>query len=68
MEKVKVFVNYCDIEFEVKGFYLKSSDYDNTNSYIEDSEILIQGVDVYQILSGKCWNDIIDLAIQQIED
>ena len=68
MEKVNVTVNYCDIEFEVKGFYLKSSDYDNTNSCIEDAEITISDINVYQILSRKQWNDIIDLAIGIIED
>ena len=68
MKKVKVTVNYCDIEFEVKGFYIKGSDYDYTGSCIEDEEILIQGIDVYEILSTKQMNDIIDLAIQEIED
>jgi hypothetical protein len=68
MKKVKVTVNYCDIEFEVKGFYIKGCDEDYTGSCIEDEEILIQGIDVYEILSTKQMNDIIDLAIQQIED
>lgn len=68
MEKIKVFVNYCDIEFEVKGFYIKGSDYDYTGSCIEDEIISIEGIDVYQILSTKQINDIIDLAIEQIED
>ena len=68
MKKIKVAVNYCNIEFEVKGFYIKGSDYDYTGSCIEDEEILIQGVDVYEILSTKQMNDIIDLAIQEIED
>jgi hypothetical protein len=67
MEKIKVFVDYCDIEFEVKGFYIKGSDYDYTGSCIEDEEILIQGIDVYEILSSKQMNDILDLAIQEIE-
>lgn len=68
MEKVNVTVNYCDIEFEVKGFYIKGSDYDYTGSCIEDEQILIQGIDVWEILSQKQINDIIDLAIQEIED
>ena len=68
MEKIKVFVNYCDIEFEVKGFYIKGSDYDYTGSCIEDEQILIQGIDVWEILSQKQINDIIDLAIEEIED
>jgi hypothetical protein len=68
MKKVKVAVNYCDIEFEVKGFYIKGDDEDYTASCIEDEEILIEGVDVYEILSSKQMNDIIDLAIHQIED
>jgi hypothetical protein len=68
MEKIKVFVNYCDIEFEVDGYYCKGSDYDNTGSCLEDEEILIEGVDVYEILSTKQMNDIIDLAIKEIED
>ena len=68
MEKVNVTVNYCDIEFQVKGFYIKCSDEDYTGSCIEDEEVLIQGIDVYEILSTKQWNDIIDLAIEQIED
>lgn len=67
MKKVNVTVNYCDIEFEVKGFYLKGSDEDYTGSCIEDEEVLIQGIDVYEILSTKQYNDIIDLAIQEIE-
>ncbi|CAB5223746.1 hypothetical protein UFOVP387_5 [uncultured Caudovirales phage] len=67
MEKIKVTVNYCNIEFEVKGFYLKGDSYDNTGSCIEDDEILIQGIDVYEILSTKQYNDIIDLAIEEIE-
>ena len=67
MEKVNVTVNYCDIEFQVKGFYIKGSDEDYTGSCIEDEEVLIQGIDVYEILSTKQWNDIIDLAIEQIE-
>ena len=67
MEKVNVTVNYCDIEFQVKGFYLKGSDEDYTGSCIEDEEVLIQGVDVYEILSTKQYNDIIDLAIEEIE-
>lgn len=68
MKKVNVTVNYCDIEFQVKGFYIKGSDEDYTGSCIEDEEILIQGIDVYEILSSKQMNDIIDLAIHQIED
>ena len=68
MEKVNVTVNYCDIEFQVKGFYIKGSDEDYTGSCIEDEEVLIQGIDVYEILSTKQWNDIINLAIQEIED
>jgi hypothetical protein len=67
MEKVNVTVNYCDIEFQVRGFYLKGSDEDYTGSYIEDEIISIQGVDVYEILSTKQYNDIIDLAIEEIE-
>ena len=66
MEKVNVTVNYCDIEFQVTGFYIKGSDYDYTVSCIEDEEILIQGIDVYEILSTKQMNDIIDLAIHEI--
>jgi hypothetical protein len=68
MKKVKVTVNYCDIEFEVKGFYIEGSDYDYTGSCIEDEQILIQGIDVWEILSQKQINDIIDLAIEEIED
>jgi hypothetical protein len=68
MKKVKVTVNYCDIEFEVKGFYIEGSDYDYTGSCIEDEQILIQGVDVWEILSQKQINDIIDLAIEEIEN
>lgn len=68
MEKVNVTVNYCDIEFQVKGFYIKGDDYDYTGSCIEDEQILIQGIDVYEILSTKQMNDIIDLAIEEIED
>ena len=68
MKKVKVFVNYCDIEFEVKGFYIKGDSYDYTGSCIEDEQILIQGIDVWEILSQKQINDIIDLAIEEIED
>lgn len=68
MKKVKVAVNYCGIEFEVKGFYIKGDDEDYTGSCIEDEEILIEGVDVYEILSTKQMNDIIDLAIGIIED
>jgi hypothetical protein len=67
MKKVNVTVNYCDIEFEVKGFYIKGSDEDYTESCIEDEEVLIQGVDVYEILSTKQFYDIIDLAIEEIE-
>jgi hypothetical protein len=68
MKKVKVTVNYCDIEFEVKGFYIKGSDEDYTGSCIEDAEILLEGIDIYEIVSTKIWNDIIDLAIEEIED
>jgi hypothetical protein len=68
MKKVKVFVNYCDIEFEVRGYYIKGDSYDNTGSCLEDEEVLIEGVDVYEILSTKIYNDIIDLAIHEIED
>jgi len=68
MKKIKVTVNYCDIEFEVKGFYIEGSDYDYTGSCIEDEQILIQGIDVWEILSQKQINDIIDLAIEEIED
>lgn len=68
MEKVNVTVNYCDIEFQVKGFYIKGCDEDYTGSCIEDEQILIQGIDVYEILSNKQINDIIDLAIEEIED
>ena len=67
MKKVNVTVNYCDIEFQVKGFYIKGSDEDYTGSCIEDEEVSIQGVDVYEILSTKQYNDIIDLAIEEIE-
>jgi hypothetical protein len=68
MKKVKVTVNYCDIDFEVKGFYIEGSDEDYTGSCIEDEQILIQGVDVWEILSQKQINDLIDLAIEEIED
>ena len=68
MKNIKVTVNYCDIEFEVKGFYVKGDDYDNTGSYLEDEDILIGGINVYEILSTKQINDIIDLAIHEIED
>ena len=67
MEKVNVTVNYCDIEFQVKGFYIKGCDEDYTGICIEDELILIQGIDVYEILSNKQINDIIDLAIEEIE-
>ena len=67
MEKVNVTVNYCNIDFEVKGFYIKGSDEDYIGSCIEDEEIFLQGIDVWEILSTKQWNDIIDLAIQEIE-
>jgi hypothetical protein len=67
MKKLSVTVNYCDIEFEVKGFYIKGDTYDNTGSTIEDEEILIQGIDVYEILSQRQINDIFDLAIEEIE-
>ena len=67
MKKIKVTVNYCDIEFEVKGFYLKGDSEDYTGSCIEDEIISIQGVDVYEILSTKQYNDIIDLVIEEIE-
>jgi hypothetical protein len=68
MKKVNVTINYCDIEFQVKGFYIKGCDEDYTGSCIEDDEILIQGVDVWEILSQKQINDILDLAIEAIED
>ncbi len=68
MKKVKVTVNYCDIDFEVKGFYIKGSDEDYTGSCIEDAEVLIQGVDVWEILSTRQFDDIIDLAIEEIEN
>ena len=68
MKKTKVFVNYCDITFEVKGYYIKGDTYDNTGSCFEFEEILIEGIDVWEILSHKQINDIIDLAIEQIED
>ncbi len=68
MKKIKVTVNYCDIDFEVKGFYIKGSDYDYTGSCIEDAEVLIQGIDVYEILSTRQFDDIIDLAIEEIEN
>lgn len=68
MEKIKEFVSYCDIEFEVDGYYIKGDSYDNSKSCLTDEAIFIQGVDVYEILSTKQWNDIIDLAIKQIED
>jgi hypothetical protein len=68
MEKIKVFVDYCDIRFEVDGYYCKGSDYDNSGSSIEDAGIFIEDIDVYQILSHKQWNDIIDLALEEIED
>ena len=68
MKKVKVTVNYCDIDFEVKGFYIKGDSYDYTGSCIEDDEITIQGIDVWEILSQKQINDIINLAIEEIEN
>ena len=46
MEKIKEFVSYCDIEFEVDGYYCKGSDYDNSGSSIEDAAIFIEGIDV----------------------
>jgi hypothetical protein len=67
MKKVNVIVNYCDIEFLVKGYYIQGDTYDNTGSCIEDEQVLIEGVDVYEILSTKIYNDIIDLAIEEIE-
>ena len=41
MKKVKVTVNYCGIEFEVKGFYIKGDDEDYTASCIEDEDCLL---------------------------
>ena len=68
MEKVNVTVNYCTVEFQVAGYYIKGDSYDNTKACLDDTEITIQGVDVWEILSQKQINDIIDLAIEQIED
>ena len=68
MEKVNVTVNYCTVDFEVSGYYIKADSYDNTKSCLDDTEITIQGVDMWEILSTKQWNDIINLAIQEIED
>jgi len=68
MEKVNVTVNYCEVEFEVSGYYIKADSYDNTKACLDDTEIFIQGVEMWEILSTKQWNDIVDLALQQIED
>jgi len=67
MKTIKVTVNYCEIEFEVEGYYIKGDSYDNTGSSLDDAIIYIQGIDVWEILSNKQWDDIIDLAIEEIE-
>ena len=41
MKKIKVFVNYCDIEFEVDGYYIKGDSYDNSKSCLTDEAIFI---------------------------
>ena len=68
MKRIKVFINYCGIDFEVEGKYIKGSDYDNTGSCLDYADIYIQGASAYEILSTKQYNDIIDLAIEQIEE
>jgi len=68
MEKVNVTVNYCEVEFEVSGYYIKGDSYDNTKACLDDTEIFIQGVEMWEILSTKQWNDIVDLALQEIEE
>lgn len=63
-------VEYCDITFEVKGTYYKQEfqpwhHYSPSDS-IDDVTISIQGIDVYEILSNKQIEDIIQIALEKL--
>ena len=56
-------VNYADIIFEVKGNYVKAEEETDSKAGLENVTILIQGIDVYQILSQEQFDSIVDLAL-----
>ena len=63
-------VNYADIIFEVKGTYHKQEfqpwhHYAPSDS-IDDVTISIQGIDVYEILSNRQIEDIIQIALEKL--
>ena len=63
-------VEYADIIFEVKGTLIKPPcfmwHYSESPAELDDVTISIQGIDVYQILSQKQFDSIVELALDII--
>lgn len=68
----EVTVNYKGIEFELEGIYTEGEertyDYPGSNSEYELYNALVNGIDILEILVESQIEDLIDLAIEQIEE
>lgn len=68
----KATVNYKGIEFELEGIYTEGEertyDYPGSNSEYELYNALVNGIDILEILVESQIEDLIDLAIEQIEE
>lgn len=68
----KVTVNYNGIEFELDGYYTKGEEqtyyYPGSGSDYEIYNALVNGVDILEILVESQIEDLIDLAIKEIEE
>jgi len=63
-------IEYCDITFEVKGTLVKPPyhtwHHSESPAELDDVTITIQGVDVYEILSNKQIEDIVQIALDKL--
>ena len=68
----KVTVNYNGVEIELDGYYTpgeeRTYDYPGSGSDYEIYNALVNGVDILEILLESQIEDLVNLAIEQIED
>lgn len=69
---MNVTVNYCDIEFEIDGYYEKGEsrtyDYPGSGSVYEIEYAYVNGINILELLSPKQIEDLENLAIEKIEE
>jgi len=56
-------VNYADVIFEVKGNYIKVEEETNSKAGLDNVSISIRGIDVWEILSDRQIENIVELAL-----